>query len=100
MKLIGYELKKIIGVRYFIVSLIILLILNLALCVYTNGWLVSDSQDGMYDRFFEEYNANPDYYDEYYKKLIEQQNAWFTIRIMIALIKYHAQLQAMKIITI
>lgn len=67
---IGYEIKKLFGVRYLWVFLVILLMLNSAIAWYTAGRTTASREPvEMIAQFFEDYFADPESYDAHYAEM-------------------------------
>ena len=69
-RFVGYELKKLFGVKYLWVSLFVLLMLNSAIAWYTADQTTAAREPTqMISEFFEEYFANPEELDAYYAEM-------------------------------
>ena len=65
-RFVGYELKKLFGVKYLWVFLFVLLMLNPAIAWYTaDPSYAAEEPTQMISEFFEEYFENPDELDAY-----------------------------------
>ncbi|MGM9625103.1 MAG: hypothetical protein ACI3XM_05280, partial [Eubacteriales bacterium] len=74
-RFVGYELKKLLGVKYLWVFLFVLLMLNTAIAWYTaDRTMAAQEPTQMISEFFAEYFANPDEFDAYHAE-IEAFNA-------------------------
>lgn len=72
MKLIGFEIKKLLGIRFLRIALALFLAINCALSFYSAK---SDQEGRIPDRelsgFYELYFENPDQMDAYYRQLVQ-----------------------------
>ncbi len=69
-RFVGYELKKLFGVRYLWVFLFVLLMLNTAIAWYTaDRTMAAQEPTQMIAEFFEEYFENPEELDAYYAEM-------------------------------
>ena len=69
-RFVGYELKKLFGVKYLWVFLFVLLMLNTAIAWYTaDRTMAAQEPTQMISEFFEEYFENPDELDAYYAEM-------------------------------
>lgn len=74
-RFVGYELKKLLGVKYLWVFLFVLLMLNTAIAWYTaDRTMAAQEPTQMISEFFDEYFENPDELDAYHAE-IEAFNA-------------------------
>ena len=69
-RFVGYELKKLFGVKYLWVFLFVLLMLNTAIAWYTaDHSYAAEEPTQMISEFFAEYFENPDELDAYYAEM-------------------------------
>ncbi|MBQ2725633.1 MAG: hypothetical protein IJF78_08005, partial [Clostridia bacterium] len=69
-RFVGYELKKLFGVKYLWVFLFVLLMLNTAIAWYTaDHTMAAEEPTQMISEFFAEYFANPEELDAYYAEM-------------------------------
>ena len=69
-RFVGYELKKLFGVKYLWVFLFVLLMLNTAIAWYTaDHSYAAEEPTQMISEFFEEYFENPAELDAYYAEM-------------------------------
>ncbi|MBQ7300879.1 MAG: hypothetical protein IJW77_13680, partial [Clostridia bacterium] len=69
-RFVGYELKKLFGVKYLWVFLFVLLMLNTAIAWYTaDRTMAAQEPTQMIAEFFEEYFENPEELDTYYAEM-------------------------------
>ena len=69
-RFVGYEMKKLLGVKYLWVFLFVLLMLNTAIAWYTaDHTYAAEEPTQMISEFFEEYFENPDELDAYYAEM-------------------------------
>jgi len=69
-RFVGYELKKLFGVKYLWVFLFVLLMLNTAIAWYTaDQTAAAQEPTQMISEFFDEYFANPSALDAYYAEI-------------------------------
>jgi len=69
-RFVGYELKKLFGVRYLWVFLFVLLMLNTAIAWYTaDRTMAAQEPTQMISEFFVEYFENPEELDAYYAEM-------------------------------
>ncbi len=69
-RFVGYELKKLFGVKYLWVFLFVLLMLNTAIAWYTaDRTMAAQEPTQMIAEFFEEYFENPEELDAYYAEM-------------------------------
>lgn len=69
-RFVGYELKKLLGVKYLWVFLFVLLMLNTAIAWYTaDRTMAAQEPTQMISEFFAEYFENPDELDAYYVEM-------------------------------
>jgi len=90
---IGYEIKKLFGVRYLWIFLVILLLLNSGIAWYTAGRASWEPAD-MISQFFTDYLADPETYDAYYAKrkaFNEEQTRLVTEAILMGDYDYERQ---------
>ncbi len=69
-RFVGYELKKLFGIKYLWVFLFVLLMLNTAIAWYTaDRTMAAQEPTQMIAEFFEEYFENPEELDAYYAEI-------------------------------
>lgn len=69
-RFVGYELKKLFGVKYLWVFLFVLLMLNTAIAWYTaDRTIAAQEPTQIISEFFSDYFENPDEFDAYYAEM-------------------------------